>query len=550
MTLNTADIMEMVFSLMAGLGFFLYGMKLMSEGLENVAGSKMRGILQMCTKNRFVGILVGILFTAAIQSSNATTVMVVSFVNSQLLTLAEACGVIMGANIGTTVTGQIMSFNLDAIAPVFIIIGAVIAMFFKKPHVKRVGEILLGFGILFFGMSTMKEAMDKLQGVPLVTEIIAQLKNPILAILVGLLITTVLQSSSATVGILIGMGSSGLLPDLQMVFYIIMGCNIGACSSALLAGLAAKKDAKRAAMLHFSFNVIGTAVLVILLAFFGDQYQAFLERISGGNMARAIANTHTIFKVFQVLIMVPFTNALVKLTYVLVPGTDEEEEGYALQYINMSNVIPSSAIYEVVWEIKRMGALAKENLALAMDAFFTLDDKKIARVYEMEKEVDYLSAAITDYLVMLNQKNVPLREVKHIDGYFHVVSDLERISDHAENIAEFAQAKKRDNIQFTEKATTELEQMFEKVDRIIGYAVDSFTEQTEEHLKEIVKLENEVDEMEKKGQLAHVKRVSNNECSPKSIIFTDLLSNLERVSDHATNIAFAIYDEDQYMLEE
>ncbi len=542
--------LTMLLGLMAGLGFFLYGMKLMSEGLENMAGAKMRGILQMCTKNRFIGILFGILFTAVIQSSNATTVMVVSFVNSQLFTLVEACGVIMGANIGTTVTGQLMSFNLDAIAPLFILVGAVLVMFFKKLHVKRVGEILLGFGILFFGMSTMKSAMSELQNVPLVTEIIAQLKNPFLAILVGLAATTLFQSSSATVGILIGMGSTSLLPDLQMVFYIIMGCNIGACSSALLAGLAAKKDAKRASMIHLSFNVIGTLVLVVLLAFFGDQYEAFIWKISGGNMARAIANTHTIFKVFQVLIMVPFTRALVKLTYVLVPGTDEEGEGYALQYISISNVIPSTAMYEVVCEIKRMGALARKNLAVAMEAFFTLDEEKIDRVYEMEKEVDYLCSAITDYLVMLNQKNVPIKDVKHIDGYFHVVSDLERISDHAENIAEFAQTKKRDNIQISEKATEELEYMFEKVNRIIGYAVATFTEQTEEHLKEIVQLENEVDELEKKGQLAHVKRVYNNECSPKAVIFTDLLSNLERVSDHATNIAFAIYDEDQYMLDE
>lgn len=542
--------LTMVFGLMAGLGFFLYGMKLMSEGLENVAGAKMRGILQMCTKNRFIGVFIGILFTAVIQSSNATTVMVVSFVNSQLLTLTEACGVIMGANIGTTVTGQLMSFNLDAIAPLFILVGAVMVMFFKKLHVKRIGEILLGFGILFFGMSTMKGAMSELQNVPLVKEVIAQLENPFLAILVGLAATTLFQSSSATVGILIGMGSAQLLPDLQMVFYIIMGCNIGACSSALLAGLAAKKDAKRASMIHLSFNVIGTLVLVILLAFFGDQYQAFIERISGGSMARAIANTHTIFKVFQVIIMVPFTKALVKLTYILVPGKDEEKEGYALQYISITNVIPSTAMYEVVCEIKRMGALARENLALAMDAFFTLDEEKIARVYEMERESDYLCSAITDYLVMLNQKNVPIKDVKHIDGYFHVVSDLERISDHAENIAEFAQTKKRDNIQISEKATAELEYMFEKVDRIIGYAVATFTEQTEEHLKEIVQLENEVDELEKKGQLAHVKRVYNNECSPKAVIFTDLLSNLERVSDHATNIAFAIYDEEQYMLDE
>lgn len=543
------DTAGMILGLCAGLGFFLYGMKLMSDGLEKVAGARMRGILKMCTKNRFIGIIVGLLFTAVIQSSSATTVMVVSFVNSQLLTLMEACGVIMGANIGTTVTGQLVSLNLDAAAPVFIIIGVIMIMFMKKLSVKRIGEILLGFGVLFFGMSTMKTAMGKLD-TTLVTNILQELKNPLLAILLGAAVTTLLQSSSASVGILIGMGSAGLISDMDVVFYVIMGCNIGACTSALLAGLTGKKDAKRAAMIHFLFNVVGTIVLMILLWIFGDWYQAFIERISGGIAAREIANTHTIFKIIQVLLLMPFAKGLVRLTYFFIPGEDTESEGYSLQYITMSNVIPSTAMYETVCEIKRMGALAKENMEVAMEALFTLDEDKIARVYELEDEVDYLSSAITDYLVKVNQQAVPTKDAKHIDGYFHVVSDLERISDHAENIAEFAQTKQRDNIEFSEKGIEELEQMFEKVDRVIGYAIATFTEQTEEHLAEIVKLENDVDEMEKKGQLAHIKRVYNNECSPKAMIFTELLSNLERVSDHATNIAFAIYDEDQYVLDE
>lgn len=543
------DTAGMILGLCAGLGFFLYGMKLMSDGLEKVAGARMRSVLKMCTKNRFIGIIVGLVFTAVIQSSSATTVMVVSFVNSQLMTLMEACGVIMGANIGTTMTGQLVSLNLDAIAPVFIIVGVLMIMFMKKLSVKRIGEILLGFGVLFFGMSTMKDAMGNLD-TTVVTNILQSLKNPFLAILLGAVVTTLLQSSSASVGILIGMGSAGLLSDIGVVFYVIMGCNIGSCTSALLASLTGKKDAKRAAMIHFMFNVIGTFVLVILLWIFGDWYQAFIGRISGGIAAREIANTHTIFKVIQVLLLMPFAKGLVRLTYFFIPGEDRESEGHSLQYITMSNVIPSTAMYETVCEIKRMGALAKENMEIAMEALFTLDENKIARVYELEDEVDYLSDAITNYLVKLNQQDVPIHDAKHIDGYFHVVSDLERISDHAENIAEFAQTKKRDNIEFSEKGTEEIEQMFEKVDRIIGYAVATFTEQTEEHLAEIVQLENDVDEMEKKGQLAHIKRIYNNECSPKAMIFTELLSNLERVSDHATNIAFAIYDEDQYVLDE
>lgn len=540
----------MILGLCAGLGFFLYGMKLMSDGLEKIAGARMRSILQMCTKNRFIGILVGILFTAVIQSSSATTVMVVSFVNSRLMTLIEACGVIMGANIGTTVTGQLISFNLDAIAPIFILSGVIMIMFVKKIQVKRIGEILLGFGALFFGMSTMKEAMSALQNFDVVKNTIQGLSNPLVAIIVGTIVTALIQSSSASVGILIGMAGTELLPDLSVVFYVIMGCNIGACTSALLASLGGKKDAKRAAMIHFLFNVIGTIIMVVLLILFGSMYKDFVMKISGDNMARAIANTHSIFKVFQVLILMPFAKGLVRLTYLFVPGEDQAAEGYQLQYITMSNVIPSTAMYEAVCEIKRMGAIAHENIRVAMDTVFNPTQEKIDKVYAMEKEVDYLSSAITDYLVLVNQKDVPLQDAKHIDGYFHVVSDLERISDHAENIVEFAITKQRDNITFSEKGTAELTEMFEKVDQIIGYAIATFTEQTEEHLAEIVRLENEVDDMEKKGQLSHVKRVCNNECSPKAMIFTDLLSNLERVSDHATNIAFAIYDEDQYLLEE
>lgn len=543
------DTTAMVLGLLAGLGFFLYGMKLMSDGLEKVAGARMRSVLQMCTKNRFVGLIVGILFTAVIQSSSATTVMVVSFVNAQLMTLMEAVGVIMGANIGTTVTGQLVSFDLDAIAPVFIIVGVLMIMFVKKIQIKRVGEILLGFGVLFFGMTTMKDAMYALREAPVVMNALASLSNPFVAILIGAVVTTLIQSSSASVGILIGMAGAGILTDINGVFYIIMGCNIGSCTSALLASIAGKKEAKRAAMVHFMFNVIGTAALVLVLFFIKVPYREFLMKISSGNMARAIANTHTIFKVFQVIILFPFAKWLVKITYFFVPGEDQKADGHQLQYISMSNVIPSTAMYEAVCEIKRMGALAQKNMRIAMDALLNGDDKKIEEVFELENEVDYLSGAITDYLVKVNQQAVPIDDAKHIDGYFHVVSDLERISDHAENIAEFAQSKKRDNITFSDKAVEELKEMFDKVDQTITYAVDTFTQQTEEHLHEIVRLENEVDDLEKRAQLAHVKRIYNNECSPKAMIFSDLVHNLERVSDHATNIAFAIYDEEQYGLD-
>ncbi len=551
------DKTSMILGLIAGLGFFLYGMKLMSDGLEKVAGTKMKSILEMCTKNRFIGVIVGILFTAVIQSSSAATVMIVSFVNAGLMSLLQAIGPIMGANIGTTVTGQLVSINLDAIAPVFIFAGVIMIMFFKKPTIKNVGDILLGLGILFFGMTTMKEAMSDLSSSQQVQSVIASLKNPFLAILVGFVITTVIQSSSASVGILIAMSQSGILSDLQIVFFVILGCNIGSCMSAVLASLSGKKDAKRAAMIHMIFNIIGSIVLVCIILPFGGQIQSMIEKISIATspegisvtnlMARDVANAHTIFKVFQVLILFPFGKLIVKLTYLVVPGEDEKKEGFELKYINSSSIAtPSAAIIETIREVKRMGKKAANNLELSFEALMTKDIDLVEKVLKNEQEIDFLSGEITDYLVAVNQISLPVKDAKNIAGYFHVVSDLERIGDHAENLAEFARTRINDKIEFTEQGEQELKEIFDKAIKIVYLSIETFVEQSEEHLKEIVDLENEIDKMEKEFQHSHIRRLSKNQCSPKASIFSDLLSNFERVSDHATNIAFAIYDDEQY----
>lgn len=535
----------MIISMLGGLGLFLYGMKLMGEGIEKVAGSKMKTILEWCTKNRLIGVIVGTIFTAIIQSSSAATVMVVSFVNSGLMNLMQAVGVIMGANIGTTVTAQIVAFDLDSIAPIFVITGVVMIMFFKNETVNKVGEVLFGFGALFLGMSLMKNSMADIKDSVTVMKMISSLKNPLVAILVGLVITTILQSSSASVGILVTMAGSGLV-ELPMCFYVILGCNIGACTSAVLVGLTGKKDAKRAALIHLMFNIIGSIIMLLILLPFGGYVEHWINAISA-DPKRAVANTHTIFKVFQVIILFPFAGWIVKLTQWLVPGEDEQKEKYEIKYISLDSAVsPAIAMIEVTNEIKRMGEIANYNLERSMEALMKGNKDIINEVFEREHEVDFLSRKITDFLVKINQM-LPVSETKNIAGYYHVVSDIERIGDHAENIAEFAQTKLNESIEFSKVGAEELQHMFDVMNKEVKLALEAFTERNEEHLKEIMDLENEVDDLEKQLQRNHVRRMSKNECSPKAAIFSDLISNFERVSDHATNIAFATFREEEYI---
>lgn len=535
----------MIISMLGGLGLFLYGMKLMGEGIEKVAGSKMKTILEWCTKNRLIGVIVGTIFTAIIQSSSAATVMVVSFVNSGLMNLMQAVGVIMGANIGTTVTAQIVAFDLDSIAPIFVITGVVMIMFFKNETVNKVGEVLFGFGALFLGMSLMKNSMADIKDSVTVMKMISSLKNPLVAILVGLVITTILQSSSASVGILVTMAGSGLV-ELPMCFYVILGCNIGACTSAVLVGLTGKKDAKRAALIHLMFNIIGSIIMLLILLPFGGYVEHWINAISA-DPKRAVANTHTIFKVFQVIILFPFAGWIVKLTQWLVPGEDEQKEKYELKYISLDSAVsPAIAMIEVTNEIKRMGEIANYNLERSMEALMKGNKDIINEVFEREHEVDFLSRKITDFLVKINQM-LPVSETKNIAGYYHVVSDIERIGDHAENIAEFAQTKLNESIEFSKVGAEDLQHMFDVMNKEVKLALEAFTERNEEHLKEIMDLEDEVDDLEKQLQRNHVRRMSKNECSPKAAIFSDLISNFERVSDHATNIAFATFREEEYI---
>lgn len=544
--------MELALQIMAGVGLFLYGMQLMSDGLQKVAGGKMRTILEKLTTNPFMGLLLGIVFTGIIQSSNATTVLVVSFVNSGLMNLSQSVGVIMGANIGTTVTGQLVSFKLDAVAPLFIIVGVVMVMFIKKPMIRRIGEVLLGFGVLFFGMSTLSSSVDKLNEVEAIKHLFSSLTNPFIAVLIGFLATSILQSASASVGILIVLASSGLM-DLNICYYVIMGCNIGACGSAVLASLSGTKDAKRAAMIHVSFNVIGLVIVMVLLAVCGEPIMSAIHSLSsstanaGLRAGRDVANINTIIKVFQVIVLFPLSRFLIRLSYLIIPGEDEEVHGMELKFIGKHAIFNlTTALLQAVSEAERMGTMAVHNLNRAMEALLDRDEEALEDVYKKENVIDYLNTEISNYLVKINQLSLPIQDRKQLGAMFHVVNDMERIGDHAENIADFAKTVMSANLKFSKKAQNELRQMFEKVTQLLTYSINMFVTGDDTHAEDIQKLENEIDKMEKKLQKKHINRLANHKCEPHAaMIFSDLLSNLERVADHGTNIAFAEQEDEE-----
>jgi len=531
-----------------GLGLFLFGMSLMSEGIEKAAGAKLRTILEAFTKNKYIGMVVGVIFTAIVQSSSACTVLLVTFVNSGLMTLYQAAGPIFGANIGTTVTAQLVSFNLSKYAPIFLLVGVITMMASKNNTVKKWAEVLVGFGVLFLGLSMMSAAMGGLKDSPMVIGMLSSISSPILAVLLGMVLTALVQSSSVTVAIVLLMANQGLLA-LPICLFVILGCNIGACASAMLAGFTGRKDAKRTALIHLLFNVIGTIIVAVILAFFMDQVLALLWMISS-NPGRVIANAHLSFKVFQVIILLPFSDRIVDLTYLLVPGKDTEvgyRDNFQLQYIGAKNMFsPATAVVEASKELDRMGSLAYENLNRAMNALITLDEDDIEEAYAVEKNIDFLNHAITDYLVKINQTGLPVEDTKSIGNLFHVANDIERIGDHAENIVDCAKMRIDQNISISVKARAELGEIMELVNDILQDSLKMFSTQDESSLEKILRLEDAIDRKERELQNSHLERLTRNECTPEAgMIFSDVISGLERVGDHATNIAFSVLDEEE-----
>lgn len=541
-------------SLAGGLGLFLFGMTQMSEGIEKAAGEKLRSILEMFTTNRVMGMIVGIIFTGVIQSSSACTTMVVSFVNSGLMNLYQAAGVIFGANIGTTITGQLVSFNLSKYAPLFLLGGVIATMFSKNQKVQKIGDVVVGFGILFMGIAMMSSAMEAMKESERIVGILQGLNNPLLAILVGVLLTAIVQSSSVTVSIVLLMAQQGLFADSNICLYIILGCNIGACTTAMLASLAGNKEAKRAAMIHLLFNVIGTVLMFIALQLAMPAISSFIHSYSADE-GRFVANAHTIFKVAQVIILLPFSGLIVKLTYLVVPGKDQKVgylDTFQLKYIgNRVLLNPSTAVVNGLKELERMASLANDNLNRAMNALITLDEEDIRKVYEMEKNIDFLNHAITHYLVKINQSTLPIEDLQGIGALFHVANDIERIGDHAENIVEMAVRRKENGIGFSAEAQKELGEMLELVNAMLERSLKVIpgtgsAASIEKVLHEMFELENQVDEKEKEVQQNHIDRLTKQNCTPEAgMIFSDIISGLERVADHALNIAAYITNSDR-----
>ncbi len=524
-------------------------MNMMSDGLERVAGSSMRNILEKLTKNRFIATVVGIAITAVIQSSSAVTSMVVSFVNAGLMTLAQSVGVIFGANIGTTVTGQLMAFDFDAYAPLIAAVSVAFYLFSKKELIKKLSYVFLGFGVLFMGMGTMKDSMSVISESEAVTDALSGTTNPFLLLLLGIVLTALVQSSSAISGILITLASSGLI-SVEMSFYVLIGSSIGATVTAVITSLTGNRNSKRAALIDVMFNVIGAAVIFILLIFFEEPIADFIYMISPGSTdaavaSRAVAMANTVFRIFNVLIMFPFANVLVKLTKVFIPVKDHSQdvEDYTkLKFVGENKPqMPSTVLVETTKEIERAGGLAAENIDMSMELLNnSFNENEYKKVMEYEEYVDLLTFQLQEYMASISQTQVPISEQERIAGFFHVIIDIERLSDHAENLADFAKAITDDRINFSGDAKEELRSLCMLVSANVRESLVIFTTRDFTRLDKFTANEIRIDNLSKKYQSNHIKRMANGICSPKSGIFSDILVNLERMGDHANNIAYAL----------
>lgn len=526
---------QMILGAIAGLSLFLYGMQLMGDGLQKVAGEGLKGIIRRLTKNRFMSVLVGMFVTTIIQSSSATTVMVVGFVNAGLMTLSQAVGVVFGANIGTTITGQMVSFNLSQWAPLVIAAGLISNMLTKNPKVKEASEIFIGFGILFIGMSTLSSSLEPLKELPEFTNWIVQYgNNPYIGVGIGLLMTLVLQSSSATIGVLIALASQGVLPIATAV-YIIFGDNIGTCTTALISSLGTSRRGKQVALFHLSINIIGT---IYFMLFFTGILTNFVSSIDPGNVARQIANAHTIFNIVNVIILFPFTNLLVKMIQTIIPDGEDDEDTVTKYLDKRILVTPSIALENTMFEFAAMAQETSLALQNSIGAARNRDKKLVKKALENEQRINEFEKAIVQYLVEISQQNVSSQDQQIIDELFSTANDIERIGDHAENIADFARAIIEREIYLDEETSTELDNLYHMIQRGFNLSIDALSTGNQKTVQEVIQIERDVDKLKIEVRDKYMKRMNKGIASAESGIFVmDLLSNLERISDHFRNIA-------------
>lgn len=535
---------EELFLFAGGLGMFIYGMQIMSQGLENAAGNKMKSLLEVLTKNKLMGVALGALITAVIQSSSATTVMVVGFVNAGIMNLTQAMGVIMGANIGTTITGWIVSMGEWAsflkpstLAPVAIAIGVVVMMVGKRRATKDVASIVVGFGLLFVGIDNMSNAMSGLKDVPAFTDLFVKLgSNPLLGIIVGAGVTAIIQSSSASVGILQSLAVAGLIPFNSAV-YIIMGQNIGTCVTAMLSSMGAKKNAKTAALMHLLFNIIGTAIFsVASIAFFQIVNPAWgREMIT----ATQISTVHTAFNIATTVLLFPASGLIIKLAKMI--GGIKNEEAQDDSVVSLDDRMlqtPTIALQATVREVGRMADLVKDTLDVARRVLFTKTNEDIHLLRDDEDKVDKLCAGITDYAIKITRLQISDQEHENVARLLQVVSDIERVGDYCENISEFAETMADKKLSFSEIGTQELKEMIDVCADSYEYAIQAFMENDREKAMKVIEKERKADELEIILRAKHIKRLTNQECNTEAgIVFLDTVICLERISDHARNIA-------------
>ena len=535
--------MEMthILELLGGLALFLYGMQMMSQGLEAAAGNRMKQILEKLTANRFLGVAVGAGITAIIQSSSATTVMVVGFVNSGMMTLQQAVWIIMGANIGTTITGQLIALDVGAIAPLFAFAGVVMILFLKKQKYTYFGQILAGLGVLFIGMGMMSASMTPLQQSDSFIHLMTTFSNPVFGILAGAVFTAIIQSSSASVGILQALAVSGLI-GLDGAVYVLFGQNIGTCITAVLASIGTNRNAKRTTLIHLMFNVIGTVIFTILCMV--TPLVSFMESVTS-NPAAQIANVHTLFNIVTTLILLPAGNGLAGLAKKILPERPEEgNQELHLEYLHplgksAERTIGVAAIYtnQLAQEVYRMLEMAQENVDRAFWAFRTGDVEQVPEVCKTEDYIDYLNKEISHYIsrTIVNEANE--EETYNASQYFKMVGNIERIGDHALNIAEYTEKLKENHIVFSEKAQVEMEHM-EQVLRVLFETLGNEKRGTGEWMMRIAQMEQSIDDMTFQYREQLMERMRLGECAEEAcIIYSEMLTDFERIGDHALNIA-------------
>ncbi len=536
---------SIVLGLLGGLALFLYGMQMMSSGLEAAAGNRMKRILEKLTANRFLGVLVGAGITAVIQSSSAMTVMVVGFVNSGMMTLRQAVWIIMGANIGTTITGQLIALDIGQLAPLFAFVGVAMVVFFKKPQIHHYGNILAGLGVLFIGMEMMSSSMEPLREWPAFVEMVSTFSNPLAGIAAGTLFTAIIQSSSASVGILQAMAAGGIV-GLDSAVYVLFGQNIGTCITAVLASFGTSRNAKRTTIIHLMFNLFGTVLFTIVCM--TTPLTDLVASFTPGSPDSQIANMHTLFNIVTTLILLPFGTLLVKVAMRILPDRNEgEKEGMHLAYLvpgpaltRQEHPIGFSAMYvnQLRQEISRMLGMARQNVDLAFEAVLAVDPRRLEQAEETEEYIDFLNKEICRYIsdVIVNETNE--KDSAAVSAYYLISGNIERIGDHAMNICEYTQLLKRKNIHFSEDARAELRKMqnvcLEAIDILEtepGVDVDRWLERA-------ASFEQKIDDMTGEFRDSQLDRMRRGTCSDEGgIIFSELLTDFERIGDHVLNIA-------------